>query len=203
MMNMDQKEIFNYLSPIVNSCAGYVKTNGFMVVIGDRLIMMSADRGSMVICNINPIPVIFVSSINKFLGCKNRDEGSTFLTDIYFIGNNLVYNELISAANQYETFVNSHTPIYEIDDMDTIEGFREGIDNKANDGITWINIGLPNNLKYRCPVFKPITPLSKSDKCGIHIYEDIYNIDNIKIIVQDIYKKKFKLTYKTYSRQFI
>ena len=86
----DYVDFCNYVQPIVNGCAGFIKTDGYMTHIPGTIIMMSADETC---CAIIHIPVIYniymTSIINTFLAIKTPEYQSIFPRLIYFNGWNI------------------------------------------------------------------------------------------------------------------
>ena len=53
-MMTNMVDIYNYIYPIVSS-SGFIKSNGYMIVQYDVLIMISEDNSVMSIVKINPV----------------------------------------------------------------------------------------------------------------------------------------------------
>ena len=73
----DNVDFCNYVQPIVNGCAGFIKTDGYMTHIPGTIIMMSSDETC---CAIIHIPVIY----NIYITNKVPDKTakiSVFLVD--------------------------------------------------------------------------------------------------------------------------
>ena len=183
-MITDLKDIYNYIYPIVSS-SGFIKSNGYMIIQYDTLIMVSLDMSVISIVKINTVTVVCIANIHDFISCKN--DVDNWISNTYLLGASLKYNSIIEIYNRY---CNISLPIiYSEDDMFNIPGFENAI--KSNNP-EWLL--LPNKLKIS--VCKAITPVNKNDKIGIIIYD---NFDTY-IIQYNLYKKKLNNVITTYMR---
>ena len=191
MMIVDnQKDIFEYLAPIVNSCSGFIKTEGYVLAKYNNIIFMSSDGCVLSFTETNTVvsPTIFAKS-RTFLGCSKDPEN--FINNTYTIGNNLIMNNMEDLYN---------TPIYSYNDIVSNSIFSQAIGKKASDGISWFTIPVSDTgYQIKIPVSKILTPLNKSDKCNLHIYID----GQFYIPRYEIYKKKFNLTFNVIFRGII
>jgi len=192
---MNNTQIYEYLVPIVKGCSGFIKSQGYMTVENDHLILMSFDRSHITIVQINPLNLIFAAEIKSFINCK--DDPESFITKTYSLGNYQLYCEMSEKYKQYWRVLVDNKPIYSEIDMYNIEGFaNEILSNK----ISWIifNDGM---TKYKTPVSKWITQLNKGETCSLNIY-DIYK-DNTRLFNYIIHKNKLKVDAYLFTRQYI
>ena len=177
-MMTNMVDIYNYIYPIVSS-SGFIKSNGYMIVQYDVLIMISEDNSVMSIVKINPVNILYIGNIHSFIACKSND-----------INNWLINTYFYSIIDIYNRYNNISLPIvYSEDDMTNIPGFDRVIKLNNPDWLTISN-------KIKLSVCKAITPVNKGDKVGVIIYDN-----NDSYIVQyNLYKKKLNNTIYTYMR---
>lgn len=186
-------DIYNYLKPIVTGCSGFVKSNGFMLVQHDLLVMMSYDRSTIDIIKIRPLNIFFVAYISTFVGCK--DEPETFMQRCAFYGSNIILNEMAQKAMCYQSIMGT-TPEYCEDNVYNLPDFQE----KLKTPIQW-TVFSGNGQRYKIAVSKVIFPLNKGDECAVKIYNPY--ADNTRIMVYSVYKKKLKVTVDIFTRQYV
>lgn len=200
MMIVDnQKDIFEYLAPIVNSCSGFIKTEGYVLAKYNDIIFMSSDGCVLSFTETNTVvsPTVFAKS-RTFLGCNKEPEN--FINNTYTIGNNLIMNNMDDLYRKYRDFIMNNNPIYSYNDIISNNIFSQAIGKKASDGISWFSIPVSDTgYQIKIPVSKILTPLNKSDKCNLHIYID----GQFYIPRYEIYKKKFNLTFNVIFRGII
>lgn len=184
-MMTNMVDIYNYIYPIVSS-SGFIKSNGYMIIQYDVLIMISEDNSVMSIVKINPVNILYIGNIHSFIACKSNDINN-WLINTYFQGNALKYYSIIDIYNRYNNI--SLPIVYCEDDMTNIPGFDRVIKLNNPDWLTISN-------KIKLSVCKAITPVNKGDKVGVIIYDN-----NDSYIVQyNLYKKKLNNTIYTYMR---
>lgn len=183
-MITDLKDIYNYIYPIVSS-SGFIKSNGYMIIQYDTLIMVSLDMSVISIVKINTVMLVCIANIHDFISCKN--DVDNWISNTYLLGAGLKYNSIIEIYNRYNNI--SLPIIYSEDDMTNISGFDRVIKLNNPDWLTISN-------KIKLSVCKAITPVNKGDKVGVIIYDN-----NDSYIVQyNLYKKKLNNTIYTYMR---
>ena len=64
-MITDLKDIYNYIYPIVSS-SGFIKSNGYMIIQYDTLIMVSLDMSVISIVKINTVKLVCIANIHDF-----------------------------------------------------------------------------------------------------------------------------------------
>lgn len=183
-----------YLQPIMNACSGFIKTNGYMLHIPGRVMMMSADETVFAYIN---IPVIYnimiIADIGAFLRAKEEDEQAEILRSTYFLGSNIKYDTLLRYNELYGNRMILPLNVYftEDDCLSNINGFAELV--KSSD-IGFMNVTDGHNY-YMIPVSKAITPITKSDMCKIEITDYISNPSDItkRTVHYTTFKKKFKI----------
>lgn len=196
-MSYDQNliDFCTYVQPIVNSCAGFIKTDGYMVHVPGLILYMSADE---MCCGKIDIPVIFdiymTSNINTFLALKTPEQQSAMWENIYFVGHNIKRDHLMYYYSIFNNLDTNNRKIYHEPDCYNIPGF-DNIVSKTDIGCINVSDGSTN---YRVPASKSITSLSKGDLASLTIYDSI-GAPNVKTIRYTMYKKKFKLTIDIYS----
>lgn len=179
-------DIYNYLYPIVSS-SGFIKSNGYMVVQYDTLIMISEDYSVMSIVKINPVQLLYIGNIHSFITCKSNNTIDNWLVNTYFLGSTLKYYSILDIYNRY---CNISLPIiYSEDNMSNIPDFDRVV--KLNNP-EWLS--LSNRLKLS--VCKAITPVNKGDSVGVIVYD---NYDSY-IVQYNLYKKKLNNTIYIYMR---
>ena len=74
-MNDNFEDFCNYIQPIINSCSGFIKTDGYMVHFPGTIVIMDADQ---TFYGIIRIPVIYVfkftAIINDFMSMKKPEQ---------------------------------------------------------------------------------------------------------------------------------
>jgi hypothetical protein len=190
-------EFCKYVQPIVSGCAGFIRTNGYMLHQPGVIVMMSADETFV---SIIKIPVIFdlriTAIIGDFIKLKDDSEMLNLFDNIYFTGWNIKEDHLKRYLSDYITIDEWDRCIFQEEDCFNLQGFDIGM--KSSD-IGYINI-LDRDRFYRVPVSKSITNVSKSDKCGIKIYDYLYDTNHpyLKTVKYTIFKKKFKLNVEVF-----
>lgn len=191
----DQQQIYLYLSKLVSACSTVIKTNGYLCVFNDIIVMMSADRTIMATIPINPIGFEYVSEIKQFLDCKNNPE--SFLECTHFFGYIQIYNEILNYFIQYHEGCDTNTLEYKEDDMMVFQSFPDAV---ASSDVSWVTFS-SKSILYRMSISKCLLPINKGDSVGVEIY-NIYN-DNTRVYKYIINKKKIKSTIMIYTRQFV
>lgn len=197
-MNQGLIDFCKYVQPIINSCSGFIKTDGYMTHFPGVLITMSRDETQ---CCIIKIPVIFdvhmTAIINKFLSLKTPEQQSNMMEEIYFTGWNIVNQTLINYFRKYDSVENSHFPIFFSKDCYELNSFGEMV---TNTDIGNINVVISPNMYCRVPVSKSVTPVSKSDTVSMTIYRDKehYVLPGVLILRYTLFKKKFNLQVDMY-----
>lgn len=191
---MSNADIYNYLKPIVSGCSGFVKSNGFMLVQHDLLVMMSYDRSMINMVRIKPLNIIFVSYISTFIGCK--DDPETFMQQCAFYGSNIILNEMTDKAIGYQSIVNNTPLEYCEDNIYNLPDFQK----KLKTPIQW-TVFSGNGQRYKMAVSKTIFPLNKGDECAVKIYNPY--VDNTRIMLYSVYKKKLKVMVNIFTRQYV
>ena len=197
--NIDLVEFCKYIQPILTGCAGFTKTDGYMVHLPGVLLFTSDDNCFFGIINLPVIfDIIIVAKSKVFLGCKEIEQQRELLQRIYFLGNNMVFDDIMRFYNIYKNTESLPLYYYE-EDCYNIEGFAEH-SKKSTFNIGWLKIIDNNQTMYRIPCSKYITPLTKADSCSIGIYAyandptDFYK----RSVIYSIYKHKFKFAYNIY-----
>lgn len=196
-MNTNLIEFYNYIRPIVSGCAGFIRTDGYMLHYPGIIVLMNADESFV---SIIKIPVIFdikiVSIIGDFLKLKTDEDILDLFNRIYFIGWNLKEFNLVKYMNDYN-ILNQYQPEFQEDDCYNLNGFTEGMSNSE---ISFMSIPKNNYRVYRVPVSKAITNAAKSDSVSIKIYPYLYNTKDsmIRTVRYTVFKKKFKLNIDIY-----
>ncbi|WP_301204564.1 hypothetical protein [Bacteroides acidifaciens] len=191
---MNARDIYNYLKPIVTGCSGFVKSNGFMLVQHDLLVMMSYDRSTIDMIRIQPLNILFVAYISDFVGCKDTPE--TFMQQCAFYGSNIILNEMTYKTIGYQSIVNNTPLEYCEDNVYNLPDFQE----KLKTPIQW-TVFSGNGQRYKMAVSKVIFPLNKGDECAVKIYDPY--ADNTRIMLYSVYKKKLKVTVDIFTRQYV
>lgn len=196
-MNTNLIEFYNYIRPIVSGCAGFIRTNGYMLHCPGIIVLMNTDESFV---SIIKIPVIFdiklVSIIGEFLKLKTDEEIINLQNNLYFIGWNIKEAMMIKYMNDYNILNQSQCEFQE-DDCYNLRGFTEGMSNSE---ISFMSIPKNDYRVYRVPVSKSITNAAKSDSVGIKIYPYLYNMNDtmIRTVRYTVFKKKFKLNIDIY-----
>lgn len=188
-------EACTYLQPLINSCSGFIKTEGYFAHDPGVISMFSADE-TFFSCIQIPVcfDISFVSNINKFLSNKTEDEMKNIFSNIYFLGENLVKDRLDTYRMLYTSLEVTKTPLFIADDYTMIPGFEEAVNSVE---VTNLAVTMPN-IKFVIPVSKAITPINKGDTCSVSIYEDAYNRLGSYTVKYSIFKKKFKVFVNIY-----
>lgn len=220
-MNSDKVELINYIQPILSSCSGFIKTDGYMTHFPGTVVIMDADE---MYCGIIKIPVIYdvflTAKINTLLSIKTNPETVTrtgYCPDLnvilnisispasvdeqikalYFTGWNIKAQNLIRYYDLYSDIDSKVKCIYHEPNCNDIDNFS---DVNSHTEIRHVNI-IDGSSYYRIPVSKAITTGTKSDTIGLYIYDYIVDPLNpqIKTSRYSIYKKKFKVTVDLFS----
>ena len=199
MTNNNFAILIERIQPIINSCAGFIKTDGYMTHIPGFILMMDASESYFSIIKL-PFTeyTIILAEINTLMSLKTPDKRAN-ADNLYFNGNNLVYNKLISYYSMYNDIDNKSECIYSSPDCMRLDGFNENVSMST---IGKINVSDGKN-NYRIPVSKAITPITKNDSVSLNIYNSPDTSDNIKIVQFIIKKKKFKVTIEIFSNIMI
>ncbi len=195
-MNNNLIEFYNYIRPIVSGCAGFIRTDGYMLHYPGVIVLMNADESFV---SIIKIPVIFdiklVSIIGEFLKLKTDEEILNMYNRLYFTGWNLKEFSLVKYMNDYN-ILNQYQCEFQEDDCFNLSGFTEGMSNSE---ISFISIPKNEYRVYRIPVSKAITNVAKSDSVSIKIYKYLWsNDDMLRTVRYTVFKKKFKLNIDIY-----
>lgn len=196
-MDINMVEFCKYLQPIVNGCAGFIKTDGFMLHTPGHIYMMSADETFFSHIEIPAIyNIMLVANINSFLRCKESEQQEHVLENIQFFGSNIKAGSLLKYAEDYVINIDQSMvcDYYEPDCMNS-EEFREKVNSSTEIGYI-VKHGCYD--WYRIPVSKCITPINKGDICELKIYRYIGNIDNKRLVRYIVHKKKMKLDINIY-----
>lgn len=195
MTNNNFAMLIERIQPIINSCAGFIKTDGYMLHIPGLILMMDASESYFSIIRLPLIEYsIILAEINTLMSLKTPDK-RTNIDNLYFNGNNLVYNRLLSYYSKYNDIDSKSECIYSSPDCRSLDGFN---DNISISTIGKINVSDGRN-NYRIPVSKAIIPITKSDSVSLNIYNSIDTSNNIKIVRFIVKKKKFKVTIEIFS----
>ena len=183
-----------YLQPIMNACSGFIKTNGYMLHVPGRVMMMSADETVFAYINI-PVMynIILMADIGAFLRAKEEDEQADILRLTYFLGSNIKYDTLLKYNDMYgnRQLLPLNVYISEDDCLSGINGFEDLVKSSE---ISFMNV-TDGHHYYMIPVSKAITPITKSDMCKLEIIDYMSNpSDTTKRTVHyTTFKKKFKI----------
>lgn len=192
----DYVDFCNYVQPIVNGCAGFIKTDGYITHIPGTIIMMSADETC---CAIIHIPVIYniymTSIINTFLAIKTPEYQSIFPRLIYFNGWNIKRDKLLYYCNVFSDIDRTSRCIYSEPDCFNIPGFEDAMNTTSIEHVN-VSDGIYN---YRIPASKSITAAVKADTISLKIYEDTSGYGSVKTVRYTIQKKKFKISVDVFS----
>ena len=195
-MNDNFEDFCNYVQPIINSCSGFIKTDGYMTHFPGTIVIMDADQ---TFYGIIRIPVIYVfkftAIINDFMSMKKPEQ--RIFSNLYFSGWNVKHDALIRAFDLFNGIDNKVQCIYYEPDCYNIDGFTGTV---ASTSISKINVSTDSS-RYIVPSSKAITPLSKGDTASLRIYDYILNpLDyRVKTIRYSVLKKKFKLAIDIFS----
>ena len=199
-MNNSLTNFCSYIQPILNSCLGYIKSDGFFTHIPGYILAMSADETTFAVINIPVIYEIYVTAyIPRFMQLKTPEEQENLFNEVYFTGWNMKRDSLIQYNQKYGATM-SVAPIYEEPNVFNIPNFDQ-ISKQTSIGNVTI---FGDNKCYLIPASKSITPISKSDSCSLRLYNCMLNhIDqnqysNIKTLRYTLFKKKFKLNVDIY-----
>lgn len=191
-------EFCNYLQPIISSCSGFIRTDGFVHHFPGFLLMMSFDESYLSVIS---LPVIFdkymTARINDFLGLKEDPQKSRYEDYIYFTGWNMKRDRMLNAFHYYITIEQQTQQVYHEPDCYNIPGFTEAVGSST---ISTLNVSdLTSN--YRIYAGKPITPLNKGDTASLDIFKPtlITGQNDYRIIRYNVFKKKFKLNVFIYA----
>lgn len=190
-INEEAINFCNYIKPILNSCTGFIKSDGYVTHFPGTLVAMNEDETQ---CCIIKIPVIFnfymTAIIRKFLSLKSPEEFSNFEKETYFLGWNIKRQNLIRYFEEYSNIDNTCACIYHNPNCYDLNNFSEIV---SNVDIGRMNVITCPDQYFMIPVSKSITPLSKSDTVGLRIYKRS-DYQNISTIRYTMFKKKFNLT---------
>lgn len=200
---MNIEAIFKYLQPIINVCAGFIKTDGYMLYLPSGTLILSDDN-EMYCCIINDLlPSDYqngiVAKINTFMSLKNPNDQS--IDNLYFTGWNIKYNSLLDYYLKYNNIDNKVQCIYDQANCETISEFSNLV---AKSNIQNINIYF-DSILYRLPISKSITNLTKGDQIRLQIYNYILQPKNpqIKTVKYSLFKKKFGLMVNIFTNILI
>lgn len=199
----DQEQIYAYLQPIVSGCGGFIKSNGYMLILNDILVMMSHDRAMMSAVHIQPLNMIYIASIKDFINAKN--DTCSFVEKTRFVGSYQIYKEIENIFYMYHEMdmhsINTegvYSPIFQENDMFVFPTFQDNVKQ-----VTKSVLKITNGIEYYCiPVSKAIFPINKDDQCSLKVF-DWTNDPNTRIFKYEVYKKKLKTTIHIYTKQFI
>lgn len=192
---MTNTDIYNYLYPIISGCGGFIKSDGYVMVRCNTVVLMTYDRAFLSVIPINPINLVYIALIKDFVNAKNDPEN--FITNTHFNGNMLVYYEMESKYELYTNTIQDNIMEYHEDDIYNIPKFE---DHMKVSGFHWTSFGV-NGVCYKLMVSKSIFPINKGDTCSVSIF-NMHN-DNTRILKYRIYKKKLKVYTDIYTRQFV
>lgn len=201
--NLEQAEIYAYLQPIVSGCGGFIKSNGYMVVLNNELIMMSEDRAVMSVVHIQPLSIVYIARIKEFINAKK--DPSTFFQQTKFMGSLQVLEEIENKFYLYHNTEhmcglaeNVFDPIFQEEDMFVFPTFREKISSIGRSFLKITNGG----EYYYIPVSKAIFPINKDDQCSLKVFK-WFDEQNTRVFKYEVYKKKLKLVIHIYTKQFV
>lgn len=195
-MSNDFKEFCSYIQPILNSCSGFIKTDGYMTHFPGVIVTMDADQTFYGIIHIPVIYNLYFTCIISDIMAMKKPENQIF-ENLYFSGNNIKGNTLLRAFELFDNIDSKVRCIYYEPDCYNINGFTTV---SAVSSIGSVNVFTASD-RYRIPASKAITPLSKGDTASLRIYDYVVNpIDpGVKTIRYSMFKKKFKLAVDVYS----
>ena len=195
-MNNNFIDFCSYAQPIINSCSGFIKSDGYMTHFPGVIIMMDVDQTFYTIIH---IPVIynlyFTAIISDFMAMKKPED--QIMEKLYFNGWNVKNDYLIRAYGLFDDIDNKVRCVYYEPNCYNINGFES---NASKSIIGNVNV-FTNDSRFRIPASKAITPLSKGDEASLRIYDYIINPsdNNVKTMRYTFRKKKFKLAVDVYS----
>ena len=183
-------DFFNYIQPIINACAGFIKTDGYMMYKNGVLIMMDSEE---MYCSIIILPIVhdisITAKINTFMSLKTDEDRCNYLSLLYFTGWNIKEMKLQTYFLRYSD-LSKYKCVYNEPNCYNINGFDEAVGKSTID-----NVKIVNDYRfYIIPVSRAITPLTKQDRLSIYIYND--TITNI--LHYSMYKKKFNIVVNIY-----
>lgn len=202
--NQDQAAIYAYLQPIVSGCGGFIKSNGYMVVLDNELVMMSEDRAVMSVVHIQPLNIVYIARIKDFINAKK--DPSTFFQQTKFMGSQQVLSEIENKFYVYHesecmsggVAENVFDPIFQEENMFVFPTFREQISSTNRSFLKITNGG----EYYYIPVSKAIFPINKDDQCSLKVFK-WFDEQNTRVFKYEVYKKKLKLVIHIYTKQFV
>ena len=197
-MNKD-KGIFEYLQPIINVSAGFMKTDGYMLYMPTGVLVL-IDENEMYCgiiegldCKI-PYTSNIMAKTNSFMSLKNPENQD--IDNLYFTGWNIKYNHMLYCYLQYHNIDSKVNCIYDQIDSN-VNGFQELV---SQSNIQNLNIPI-DSLLCRLPVSKSITNRVKGDSVRLQIYDYISQPENnqIKTVKYSLFKKKFGLVINIFT----
>ena len=195
-VNSNEKflEFCNYIQPIVNSCAGFIKTDGDFIHVMGNIILESADGCFL---NVIDLPVSYnynmTGKCNTLLAAKEESDKMNLVKNLEYYGSWTKSQEMLYLFNQYYNIMpNEFDIVYGEDDAFNISGFGNAVSSIAYSMIPVVDC---NRNMHMLSVSKSIIPLNKGDTCRVLIYN---RLNGIYTIEYRIYKKKFKLYMSIY-----
>ena len=195
-VNSDEKflEFCNYIQPIVNSCAGFIKTDGDFVHVMGNIILESADGCFL---NVIDLPVSYnyrmTGKCNVLLSAKEEADKMNLVKNLEYYGSWSKSQEMLYLFNQYYNMISTgYSIVYSEDDAYNIPGFGEAV---SSINYSMIPVVDWNQNMHMLSVSKSIIPLNKGDTCKVLIYD---KRDGIYTTEYRVYKKKFKLYMSIY-----
>lgn len=195
MTNNNREILIERIQPIINSCAGFIKTDGYMTHIPGFILMMDASESYFSIIRL-PFTeyTLILAEINTLMSLKTPDKRAD-VNILYFSGNNLVYNKLMSYYKRYNDIDCKSSCVYSSPNCMDLTDFRNAVSEST---IGKINVS-DGRYNYMIPVSKAITPITKADSVSLNIYNYNDTLDNIRTVQYIIKKKKFKVTIEIFS----
>lgn len=179
---------FDYIHGVISSCGGFIKTNGYMVVNVDTLILLSYDECVLLVVKIKPMNIVYVAMIHEFMAAKEPGRIPNG-----FLGAQLKYNRIMELYNKYTMMEKFSKVIYEEPDMKNVPLFNDYVSSL---NMNFIRVDLKDSKYVMVPVSKIILQMTNSDECGLTIYHDAVDT----YAKYSLYKKKYKITANIYMR---
>lgn len=195
MTNDNREILIERIQPIINSCAGFIKTDGYMTHIPGFILMMDASESYFSIIRL-PFTeyTLILAEINTLMSLKTPDKRAD-VNSLYFSGNNLVYNKLMSYYNRYNDIDCKSKCVYSSPNCMDLVGFKDAVSESI---IGKMNVS-DGRYNYLIPVSKAITPITKADSVSLNIYDSNDTLDSIRTVQYIIKKKKFKVIIEIFS----
>ena len=203
-----------HVTQLISSCAGFIRTDGYMTFIPGYILLMSWDetfyteipiedpKYSMFIFGTAATEIgLWLTKINQLKKDDAIFDYMDIINSIYFLGSNIKRNHLVYYHDLYST-IGTKRLLYTEEDCNNINHFTE---YSSITSINNINIIDYSGAKCRVPCSKVITPNVKGDIISLNIYDYIYNQDavNNSIIARTFqyicHRKKLKTNAYIYG----